>query len=111
MLTAFYGKTPEVSQKAVAAVRDGEVLGVAGIYRYKTRSILFSTIRPDVLENMDRFDYRKAFVKCMYKTLEYARQSRLPVISIANPDIPGACKLLERVGLTKINEGVYEWTP
>lgn len=109
LLEKFYGKTPELSQKAVVAVRGDEVLGVAGIYQDHGANVLFSEIRPDIEEDIMKFTYRRAFTQCMREVIEYAKQSTLPVFSVAKDGRDISCRLLERMGMVEIKPGVYKW--
>ena len=109
LLEKFYGDVPKFSQKAVAAVRGDEVLGVAGIYRQYGVNVLFSEIRPDIEEDIMKFTYRRAFVECMREVINYAKTSNLPVVSVAKEGRDISCRLLRRLGMKEIKPGVFKW--
>ena len=51
----FWGTKPAVTIKAVVAIEDGEVIGVAGVYRIGLAYMLFSDVTPRFEVNKRNF--------------------------------------------------------
>lgn len=51
LVEKFYGDIPPVTIRAVAAVRDGEVLGIAGVHRMGMGYALFSEAKDEFFKN------------------------------------------------------------
>ena len=49
LLKRFYGESPKRTQKAVAAVKDGKVIGVAGVYVDDERQVMFADLTDEIL--------------------------------------------------------------
>jgi len=99
----FYGKQPEQTVRAVAAVRGDKVLGVAGVYIAATRYVVFSDMTDELRRD------RRAIVRGIREVLKLLSSTRLPVNAGADPSIPKADAFLKRIGFTHVGGGLYEW--
>jgi hypothetical protein len=103
MIREFYGSNPPRTVRAIAGVRDGEVLGVGGYYILGRRVFVFSDIKPEAMKE------KKAIVRATKIVLGMVRKSGIPGMAIADDGIEGAEKFLSRIGFEKQPSGVYEW--
>lgn len=103
MIRRFYGGPVPQTVRAVAGVRDGEVLGIGGYYVCGPRVVIFSDIKPEYL------GMKKSIVKATRKVLEMVRESGMPAMAVPDDGIDGAKFFLDRLGFIEQNHGVYEW--
>ena len=106
-LREFYDDKICHTQRAYIVFEDGEPIAVFGIYLEKSRMVLFSDIRPDIRDKLD--EYKRVIVQCVRKTQQLIKNSAVPVSALADPEHEGSNTLLEHVGLTHIQGGVYKW--
>lgn len=108
-LRAFANGEPVPTVKAIAGVKDGEVLGVGGL-RYaimgkQRRLVLFVDLKPEGRK------YRKAIVRGLRMVLDMARG--LPIMAVCDPKEPKAPDLLHHIGFRAVgssSEGdIYQW--
>jgi len=88
----FYGANPPFSFKGVAAIKDGMVVGVGGIYREGPYLIAFTDMKDEMRES--KKDVAKG-CRMIHKLI--IEESR-PVYAIANNDEPTAEALLVKLG-------------
>lgn len=103
MMTAFYGRPPQRSQRAFAFVRDERVIGIFGLYADGGRMVLFSDLTPELRT------LKKTLVKGMRFVMGVAKQIGAPVHACADEGVEGSEKLLTRHGFQKIADDVYEF--
>lgn len=102
-LQAFRGRTLERSVRAVAAVRNGKVLGVAGIYPGSAGWVMFADLSEEVRRD------RRLVVRGYRAVQDLARRRPMPVVAIADPEIPGSDVLLEHMGFQRVAPEVFLW--
>jgi hypothetical protein len=100
LLARFYGDAPKRTARAVAVVRGEEVLGVGGVYREGTNSVLFSDMTDELRKN------KRALVKALRAVMRLMKGT---VYSWADPDIEGSDVLLKHMGFEPYRDGVYQW--
>lgn len=95
----FYGKTPDRSFRGYAAVKDGRVVGVGGVYYDDfRRPIAFS-------ESNDGMDGEKrAKVKATRLLIEFVESLYPRVFAIADPRYDTSGPLLKRLGFVGTGE-------
>lgn len=92
LLERFYGKPPVRTVNAVVAVREGEILGIAGVYLDLGRLVLFSELTDELRK------HKRVIVKGIGKVKEIVQNTRLPVVSLADCSIKGSDTLLAHMG-------------
>ena len=97
----FYGKFPWTF-RALAAELDGEVLAVGGVYYHKDHVIVFSQ---SVAGAHEKYPFTAGRMTKEIMKLVNGR----PCIAVASDTIPGAPKLLERLGFEHVEERVWRW--
>jgi hypothetical protein len=102
-LQAFRGQELERSVRAVAAVRDGQVLGVAGIYPGQAGWVMFAELSDDVRRD------KRLVIRGYRAVQDLARRRPMPVVAIADPEIPGSDILLEHMGFQRVAPEVFLW--
>ena len=103
LLRAFSGEDHRRTVRALVALEDGEVIGAAGLYVDPERLVCFAKLT----ERMRK--HPRAIVRAAKRLLEMAR-GRAPVHAMADPQIEGSVKLLERLGFEKFpGTEVYVW--
>lgn len=105
LLERFYGTPPARSVRAVVAVRDDKVIGVAGVYPDPRhgRQIMFSDLTDPLRAE------RRAIVKGYRMVLERLVRPGIPVQTLVDHDIKGADVLLKHIGFRHLAGGVYQW--
>ena len=91
-----------MSVRAIVAIRDGEILGIAGFYVHQSRLVMFSELDEDLKCN------KRAIIMGMRKLKEMASLMRLPIHAKA-ADLPTAKGFLSHMGFVDIGQGLYEW--
>lgn len=99
MMLDFYGQGFQRTIKAIAGVKDGEVLGIAGYYIDMGRAVIFSDLKPGAP--------KKAIVKGTRATLEMIKRAGL--VGVAYRQDESAASFLEHFGFVEFAPGVYEW--
>lgn len=92
----YYGRLPLCTMRGVVAVKDGEVLGVGGTYRYRGDTIVFCEMKDHAKK------YRKYILKAAKMVLENLREKR--VFAICDAEQPTAKQFLEHLGFFCIDE-------
>ena len=103
----FYGKKPIRSVRAVVGLLDGKVVGIAGVFLDKNNVVAFSEMREEARR------YKKAILKAGYMVYEIMQNYNV-VFAVANPQEPGARRLMDRFGFKFVEtntagEEVYRW--
>lgn len=99
-------KTPvNITCRALVAVDGDEVAGVAGIYHREDGLVMFAELGPKVIANP------RLIVRAYRKLLDWVRETRLPVRSVADENIPKAVQFLEHLGFRQVYGNIYEWVP
>ena len=88
----FYGEKPPFSFKGVAAVKDGKVVGLGGIYREAHYLIAFTDMKDEMRES------KKDIAKGCRIVHNLIIEEPRPVYAIANQDEPTAKALLAKLG-------------
>jgi len=105
LLEKFYGQRPSHTVRAVVAVKDDDVIGVAGICIQNGRAIVFS-------EKKEGTTYdKRTIVQGIRRVMGIAAQKKIPVYAVADPKIDGSDTLLRHMGFmpTHENSEVYSW--
>jgi N-acetylglutamate synthase-like GNAT family acetyltransferase len=104
-LESFYGSSPKRSMRAFVGVMDGKPVGLAGIYYWGNQVVAFSEVKPEMP--------RHAIGRGALKVLSMIRRMGVPVLALAQGDIPGAPEFLKRCGFEHVDttcQGeVYRW--
>ena len=93
----FYGFTPPKTIKAVAAVKENEVVGIAGIFKAGLVWMLFSDMKQDVLDD------KRSMVKAIRQLRKIVENTRIPVYAKADENKEGAETLIGHI------DGVELW--
>jgi hypothetical protein len=102
LLERFYGEAPARTQKAVVAIDGERVVGVAGLYVDDERQVMFADLTDEV-----RHD-KRTVIKGIREVMKLASH-RMPVHSLADPEIEGSDTLLLHMGFTPLEGRVYQW--
>lgn len=93
--------------KAFAAVLDDVPIAVSGVYYYPAQVVAFSKILPE------HSHHKMALARGAKRVLELLKDINVPVLAIAEPDLPTAPAFLERCGFEYVkttSQGrVYKW--
>ena len=103
LMQRFYGHLPKQTVRAKVVIRGEEILGVVGTYLDQGMTILFSDYTDEL-----RAHYKVALLKSARAALS-TTDPRFPVISQADPAIPGSGKLLQHLGFEPLVEEIYLW--
>lgn len=103
MFARLQGPPPAVTVRAVAAVRGGDLLGVAGAYANESGWVMFSTLTDKL-----RAD-KRAMVRMMREVQRILARRRMSVVAVADPQIDGSDILLEHMGFERAYGDVYLW--
>lgn len=101
MIKAFYGRLPPQTVKALAVVKDGEVLGLGGYYLVDNGILVFSDIGKCYRGQ------KKLIVRTMRKVMDMVINAKMRAYAIADPNFPVSGKVLERLGFVEAREGIY----
>jgi hypothetical protein len=105
-LRAFYAGKPHPTLRArVVTSQSGEVLGVIGLAREGPWSKFFSEIREDLRSSLPR----AICLRTILKSMDFVRESKLPVFAIAQADEPDSHRVLQRLGFVQVDGDVYRW--
>lgn len=105
LLERFYGEKPVRSQRAIVALKDERIIGVAGIYTDTERSVMFSQMSEECRKD------KRAVVRGIRAVMALAKARAMPVHALADPGIEGSEKLLEHMGFEHLRDGIYQWQP
>lgn len=89
---AFYGETYPMTLRAVAAVRDGRVLGIAGVHRIGMGYGLFSDLSDEFLKN------RRDVVRGLHEVEKITKSLKMTLYAYAQD--PNNTRLIDRLGAT-----------
>lgn len=105
LLQRFYGEKPTRSQRAIVALKDERIVGVAGIYTDQERTVMFSQMTDECRKD------KRTLVKGIRAVMSIAKARAMPVHALADPGIEGSEKLLEHMGFEHLKDGIYQWQP
>jgi hypothetical protein len=95
----FYGKAPDRSFRGLAAVKDGEVIGVGGVYYDDfRRPVIFSEY------NEVMAGEKRARAKAVRLLLQFAERLYPRVFAIADPRYDTSGPLLKKLGFVGTGE-------
>lgn len=103
-LTAIDGTPPPHTARAMAAVEDGQTIGVWGIYPFNTRYVLFSSFSARFRQRRRNFVRAVASARALI-----ASRPPLPVIAVADPAIEGSQTLLRHMGFSHLHGSIWQW--
>lgn len=95
----FYGKAPDRSFRGLAAVKDGEVIGVGGVYYDDfRRPVIFSEYGEAMTGE------KRARVKAVRLLLQFAESLYPRVFAVADPRYDTSGPLLKKLGFVGTGE-------
>lgn len=105
MYEEFVGEPAKVTLRAVAAVKEGRIIGMAGVYvdRKFNRLAMFSHLTDEIRKD------RRTIARGIRILMGIAARMRLDVHAVADETVPGSEKLLQHMGFVKNTVGVYVW--
>jgi len=106
-VTELLGKPMTMTTRSFLVYDGDRAIAMIGLYKERTRLLLFSYIKPDVQNNMK--PYKRAVIMAYRKVMEVAKAQNLPVVSWADDRVDGSDRLLEHMGFDKLYGRVYEW--
>ena len=109
LVQAFYGYTPPSTVRGYALLEHGEPIIVMGLRRTHLGWLAFSDAKEEARARRETFAMRRLVILCTRQFLELLRQTKAPVLAMANERFSGACELLERLGFERLEEGGYRW--
>ena len=89
--------------RALCAVEGDRVLGAAGIYSRPDGLVMFSDVDPEVWARP------RLIVRAYRQLLEWAKETRLPVHTLCDPEIEAAKRFLEHLGFKPLCGDIYQW--
>lgn len=98
---AELGEHPKGSGRAFAGILDGRVLGIVGYYGQRDQLVLYSKVLPEGRR------WKKAIVRAARMALKAALARHVPIVAVADPEIPGSARMLEALGFEHVRETVY----
>ena len=100
------GPIPRRTVRAILAVQDGEkIVGTAGVYAESSRAVMYAELSPEVLAD------KRNIVRGIRMLKSICSRQRIPVYSLADPEIQGSSTLLEHIGFKHLTGDVYQWQP
>lgn len=106
-LTEFYGEPSPMTCRAVVAERDGQPLGIGGVYYYRRQVIAFSQVKPELL------DSKRDMVIASRATFKMIKALGVPVYALADDSLMNSAKTLEHYGFEKLADSpdgeMYIW--
>jgi hypothetical protein len=93
----WYGKPPVFSMKGYVAEKDGELLGIGGVFRAGARQYVFAEMLPSA------HCYAKSILTLAKKVMQDVEGS--VVYAIRQDDEPTAQRFLEHLGFKPVDEG------
>lgn len=93
----FYGFLPPKTIKAFAAVKEDDVVGIAGMFKAGLVWMLFSDMKQDVLND------KRAMVTALRSIRKLVDNARIPVYAKADENAEGAETLISHI------DGVELW--
>lgn len=91
-IEGYYNRPLEHSFRGYVAVKDGEVVGVGGVYYAGPTRVAFSEFKDAMRSD------RRALVRGVRMLMKFIDTIKGPVYAVANPNEPTAANLLSRLG-------------
>lgn len=91
------------SVHAFAAVDGDRVLGITGVYITNRSWVIFSTLTDELRQN------KRIIIKGYRMIMDVVKRRKMPVYSLACPNIEGSAKLLEHIGFTRLTGDLFVW--
>lgn len=95
MIREFYGEGQSPTIRGIAAIQEGHVIAVAGIFRMEFGWMLFSDMKPEFLQD------KRAIVRSVRELRKLIETVLLPVYAKVDENAEGADTLIEHVGVKK----------
>lgn len=105
LVAAYLGRPSPHTFKGYAAVRDGQPIGLAGIYREGSHLVAFSEVSGELK------DHKRAMVEGRRLVRQMMAEVHRPVFAEVNAQEPGAPKLLARLGFVPLHDNVLVRMP
>lgn len=105
MLRVFYPDGLRQSVRALAAVRDGEVLGIVGVYPADGRQAVFMEVKDELRK------HPRVFIRGARIVMQWIRNARMPTHAMCDQSIEAAERFLVHYGFRHLHKGLYEWAP
>jgi len=102
LMASFYKGIPPKSQRGIVAMKDGEIIGVAGMYFDHNRYVLYSELTPELKQD------KRTIVRGIRILLEMVRDKRLPVLAKAEA-VEGADRLLRHMKFRHLTADIYQF--
>lgn len=97
---------PGKTVRAIIGVKDSEkVIGTVGVYADQHRAVLYADLTDELRKD------KRAIVRGIRMMKTLLTRYRMPVHSLADPDIPGSRQLLEHIGFQNLTGDLYQWQP
>ena len=84
-------------------VRDGEILGYAGVYLDGARYIMYANLCAAAWEE------KRAVVRGWRRLIATVKTKGLPIHATADPKMEASARFLEHLGFARITGNVYRW--
>jgi len=88
----FYGQEPTNTFRGIAAIVDGKVIGIGGLFYDNNRVIAFSDMKPEMRQR------RKDMARACRMIVGMAKKTKRNVYAVAQEDEPTAAALLKKLG-------------
>lgn len=98
MAHRFYGKLPIKTMRGFVAVKNGEPIGIGGIYYEGKHAVAFSEMKPEMKKD------KKTIARAIRKLLAMFASAGRPVYAVCDKDEPTAAWLLARLGFVPIGQ-------
>lgn len=102
LLERFYGGPPIREVNAVAALKGGKIIGVAGVFHEGEVLMAFADMTDELRED------KRAIVRGIHEVMQLIYQHGKETRAIAD-EIPGANILLTHCGFQRVNGEEYVW--
>ena len=98
-----FPERPNQTIRAILAIDQGNVLGIAGVYRQDANLVMFAQLSDELLTQ------KRTIVRGIRLLKKMAARVRMPVVALADPEIDGSEKLLEHMGFKPAHGRIYTW--
>ncbi len=105
MIAAMDGTLPARTTRCIAAVENGRVLGICGVYTQKQSLVMFASLTDELKRN------KRAIIRGIQRIMRIAGDSAVPVYAMAQSDVPGSGRLLRHMGFEQVEGDLYRWAP
>jgi hypothetical protein len=102
----FYGGAQHPTMRAVVIELDGAVTAIVGLARRADHAQFFSEFREQLRPHLKRLPIMRAIKQVQ----AFAKESRLPVLAVAEETEPDAVRILSRLGFEHHAENVFRWS-